>query len=344
MTHRNFGMRVFIAALAWMGAVLAGPALADTLKDIKARGTLACGVSQGILGFSNEQPAGTWSGFDVDFCRAVATAVLGDPAKVRFVPLSAAERFQALKSGQVDLLARNSTWTYGREADDGVLFVAVTYYDGQGFLVPKSSGASSAMELNGAKVCVQAGTTSVANVVDFFSANGMTQQVVEVNSPAEARAAYEGGRCTAISSDMSQLYAERLKLAKPSDHAVLADVISKEPLSLAVRQDDAQWAALVKWVAFAMIDAEELGVGQANLAEAKTSKRPEIVRLLGTDAAAAGTHFGLEADWAARVIAAVGNYGEVYERNIGVHSPLGIPRGLNQLWSAGGILYAPPIR
>ncbi len=339
--------RILIGGLTVIAALLIhsppSTAAADTLKQVKERGALLCGVSQGIIGFSSEEPVGNWKGFDVDFCRAVAAAALGDPTKVQFMPLSAAERFQALKSGQIDLLSRNSTWTYGREADDGVQFVAVTYYDGQGFLVPKAGGKSSALELTGTKVCVQAGTTSAANVSDYFQANGMSYEAVEVASPSEARAAYESGRCAAISSDASQLYSERLKLAKPSDHVVLADVISKEPLSLAVRQDDPQWAMIVKWVAFALMNAEELGVSKANLAEAKTSKRPEIMRLLGT-APQTGARFGLEPNWGVLVIDAVGNYSEIYERNVGVRSALGIPRGLNQLWSAGGILYAPPIR
>jgi general L-amino acid transport system substrate-binding protein len=323
--------------------VLAGGADAQTLATVKARGALTCGVSQGLGGFSAMDEKGEWTGFDVDFCRAVAAAVLGEAGKVRFVPLSAAERFEALKAGTVDLLARNTTWTMARETEMGLLFAGISYFDGQGFLLPKAKGVLSALELSGAKVCVQAGTTTEANLVDYFAANNMGLEIVRVASPAESRAAYDGGRCDVITSDMSQLYAERLALASPADHAILPDVISKEPLGPLVRGDDVGWFNIVKWVHFALINAEELGVDQGSVDAALRSAKPDVRRLVGTDGAL-GPSLGLTPDWAARAIRAVGHYGEVFERNVGAKSALGIPRGLNQLWSMGGIIYAPPLR
>lgn len=329
-----------------VGAALslaAGGATAQTLKAVKDRGELVCGVSQGLLGFSIADDKGAWSGFDVDFCRAVAAAALGDPAKARFVPLSAAERFQALKDGKVDLLARNSTWTLSRELDFNIVFTGATFYDGQGFMTPKAGGKTSAYDLDGAKVCVQAGTTTKDNVVEFFAANSMRQELVEVGSPADALKAYQDGRCNVISSDASQLHAERLQLAKPNEHMILADVISKEPLSPAVRGDDAQWAAIVKWVNFAMLQAEELGVTSQTIDQALRSTKPDVRWLVGAEGDL-GRRLGLGNDWAVKIVRAVGNYGEVYDRNVGERSKLDIPRGLNQLWSNGGIQYAPPVK
>jgi general L-amino acid transport system substrate-binding protein len=332
------------AALAFLIAhSFASPAAAQTLASVKARGSLACGVSQGLIGFSSVNDKGEWSGFDVDFCRAVAAAVLGDATKVSFVPLSTAERFEALSNAKVDLLARNTTWTMLRETQLDLLFVGITYYDGQGFLVQKSRGAVSALELSGVKVCVQANTTTELNLVDFFAANGMPVEIVKVSSPAEARSAYEAGRCEAITSDVSQLYAERHLLKAPSDHTILPDVISKEPLGPAVRGNDPAWFNIVKWVHFALINAEELGVGAKSVDDAVRSTKPAVKRLVGTDGAL-GETLGLSSDWAVRAVRAVGHYGEIFERNIGAASPLGIPRGLNQLWSMGGIQYAPPLR
>jgi general L-amino acid transport system substrate-binding protein len=318
------------------------PGSAQTLKQVKERGQLACGVSQGIVGFSSTDDNGQWSGFDVDFCRAVAAAVLGDPGKVRYVPLSAAERFAALKTGQIDLLSRNSTWTFSRETEYGIVFAGVTYYDGQGFMVPKASNVSSALELDGARICVQAGTTTKDNVIDFFAANRMQREIVEAASPADARKAYEEGRCTVLTSDVSQLHAERLNLGKPSDHIILPDVISKEPLGPAVRQDDAQWLAIVKWVNFAMLNAEELGVSLKTIDDAMRSTKPAVRRLVGNDGRF-GERLGLANDWVVSIVKATGNYGEVYDRNVGSSSKLAIPRGINQLWSLGGIQYAPPL-
>lgn len=340
-------MRVIANAAAAAGfvaaAALAAPAAAGTLDTVKQRGKLVCGVSQGLMGFSARDGKEQWSGFDVDFCRAIAAAIFDDPAKVEFVPLSAAERFEALKSGKVDVLSRNSTWTLGREVDHGIVFTAVNYYDGQGFLVPKARAIGSALEMNGMKVCVQAGTTSEVNLRDFSDANGMTFETVVVSSPEEAVRTYSEGGCTAISSDVSQLHAERLALENPSDHSVLPDIISKEPLAPAVRSDDMVWFTIVKWVSFAMLNAEELGVSSTRIDEALRSSKPDVRRLVGTEGGF-GEKLGLTNDWVVRIVRAVGNYGEVYERNVGVGSKLGIPRGINQLWSLGGIQYAPPLR
>lgn len=340
-------MRVigYVAAVAGLAAAaaLAAPAGAGTLDTVKQRDKLVCGVSQGLMGFSAPDAKGQWSGFDVDFCRAIAAAIFDDPVKVEFVPLSAAERFEALKTGKVDVLSRNSTWTLGREIDHGIVFTAVNYYDGQGFLVPKARAIGSALEMDGMKVCVQAGTTSEANLRDFFDANGMTLETVVVSSPEEAVKTYGDGGCTAISSDVSQLHAERLALATPSDHSVLPDIISKEPLAPAVRSDDMAWFTIVKWVSFAMLNAEELGVSSTRIDEALGSTKPDVRRLVGTEGGF-GEKLGLTNDWVVRIVRAVGNYGEVYERNVGVGSKLGIPRGINHLWSLGGIQYAPPLR
>ncbi|HET7714049.1 MAG TPA: amino acid ABC transporter substrate-binding protein [Bauldia sp.] len=326
-------------ALGLLSASAAGATL-DTLKE---RGRLLCGVNTGLNGFSAPGPDGAWSGFDVDFCKAVAAAVFDDAGKVEYVPLSAADRFEALKTGKIDLLSRNSTWTMGRETGLGLTFVGITYYDGQGFLMPRAANVMSALELDGSKVCVQSGTTTEANLADYFTANNMALETVLTGSPAESIAAYEEGRCNVITSDMSQLYAERLKLAAPDEHIILPDAISKEPLGPAVRADDPQWALIVKWVYFALLNAEELGVASDTIDAALASDKPEVRRLVGTDGAF-GEEMGLTRDWAARIIRAVGNYGEIYERNLGVDSTLGIPRGMNQLWNRGGIQYAPPIR
>ncbi len=332
------------AAAAFAGVcVLSGFAHADTLKAVKDRGVLNCGVNEGLIGFAIKDDKGTWTGFDADFCRAVAAAVLGDPSKVAFMPYNAADRFKALSDKKIDLLSRNSSWTLGRENELGVLFTGVDYYDGQGFMVPKARKAQGALELDGSKVCVGAGTTSKANVADYFQANHMNLEIVEVNSPDEEIGDYTSGKCDVITSDASQLWALRLKLQKPEDNMILPDIISKEPLSPVVRQDDMQWAQIVRWVNFAMIDAEELGVSSATLDGALKSDKPEVRRLLGLDADY-GAPLGLDKDWAVKVIRSVGNYAESYERNIGIKSKLGIPRGLNELWSNGGILYSPPIR
>lgn len=325
-----------------LGIVAAG-ASAQTLKAIKDRGSLVCGVSQGIAGFSAPQANGDWAGLDVDFCRALAAAIFNDAREVKFVPLSASERFDALRSGAVDVLSRNSTWTLGREAELSLVFAGVTFYDGQGFMVRRARNLGSALDLGASKVCVQAGTTTELNLADYFNANGMKYEVTLEPTVDEAVRAYDAGTCDVLTSDASQLYAVRLKLANPDEHVILPDIISKEPLGPAVRRDDMQWLAIVKWTLFAMVNAEELGVSTKTIDAALASKKPEVQRLVGTDGNY-GEKIGLTKDWAARIVRLVGNYGEVFERNVGTATALGIPRGINQLWNAGGIMYAPPIR
>ncbi len=326
-----------MAGVAW--AVPASP----TLTAVKARGSLVCGVNEGLPGFANIDERGIWTGFDVDFCRAIAAAIFGDPKKVKLVPLSADARFQALPEGKIDVLARNSTWTMGRETEFGLTFVGATYYDGQGFMVPRALRVNSALQLDGAKVCVQSGTTTIDNLADFFSSNGMTLQAVVSASTDESIKNYDAGLCSVLTSDLSQLYALRLRLAKPRDQVILPDVISKEPLGPVVRDNDLQWIRVVRWVYFAMLNAEELGVSSRTIDQALRSQKPEVKRLVGASGDF-GEQIGLTNAWAANVILYVGNYGEVFERNLGATTPLAIPRGLNQLWSAGGIQYAPPIR
>jgi general L-amino acid transport system substrate-binding protein len=339
---RRFDFRTGILAIAFCTAASTAPAAEATLDAVKTRGHLICGVNPGLLGFAAPDQSGKWAGFDVDFCRAVAAAIFGDPERIDYVPLSADQRFDALKAGKVDILSRNSTWTMGRETELGLTFVGVTYYDGQGFMVPRSANVSSALDLGGSKVCVQSGTTTEANLADYFDANNMTYTKVTTATSEETLAAYADGRCNVITSDSSQLYALRAKLAAPGDHLILPDVISKEPLGPVVRADDAKWATLVKWVQFALIDAEELGVASDRVDAALQSKKPAVRRLVGLDGKF-GEELGLGNQWAVDVVRKVGNYGEIFERNLGTGSPLGIPRGINQLWSLGGIQYAPPI-
>jgi general L-amino acid transport system substrate-binding protein len=332
------------AATFTLGALLgAAGAEAQTLKTVQDRGTLVCGVSQGLAGFSIKDDKGTWSGFDVDFCRALAAAIFNDPSKVQFVPLSASERFDALKNKQIDVLSRNSTWTMGRENDSSLVFTGVTYYDGQAFLVPKSRNLTSALELDGSKVCIQKGTTSEPNAADFFETNHINYELVEGDTVADVVANYLAGKCNTLSTDESQLFALRSQFPKPGDHMILPDVISKEPLSPVVRQDDMQWFNIVKWVNFALLNAEELGVGSKTIDEAMKSQKPAVKRLVGAEGDF-GKPLGLTNAWAANAIRAEGNYGEIFDRNVGAHSKLGIPRGLNELWDNGGIQYAPPIR
>ncbi len=314
-----------------------------TLKRTIRRDAVYCGVNTGLPGFSAQGAKGNWSGFDVDFCRAIAAAIFDDPGKVKFVPLDAKERFQELADRKVDVLARNSTWTMSRETQYALHFAGVSYYDGQSFMVPRARNKTSALELDGSTVCVQSQTTTVVNLPDYFGANHMNYTQKVFHSVDEVFNAYATGQCDTLTADVSQLYALRLKLPKPADHVILADVISKEPLGPVVRHRDDQWLLIVKWVLFAMIDAEELGISSQNIDAALKSQKPEVRRFVGNDGDY-GADIGLPKDWALRIIRRVGNYGEVYERNIGNGSPLGIPRGLNQLWNAGGILYAPPIR
>jgi general L-amino acid transport system substrate-binding protein len=318
-------------------------ASAQTLKTIKDRGMLSCGVSQGLPGFSTPDDKGNWTGLDVDICRAIAAAVFNDPAKIKFVPLSAKDRFTALQSGEIDVLSRNTTWTVSRDTSLGANFTGVTYYDGQGFMVKKSLKVNSALELNSASVCVQTGTTTEQNLADYFKGNNMKYEVIAFGTNDEAVKAYESGRCDVFTTDVSGLYADRLKLANPADHVVLPEVISKEPLGPMVRHGDDQWFDIVKWTLFAMVTAEELGITQKNADEMAKSDKPEMKRVFGTDGNL-GEQLGLTKDWVSRIVKAVGNYGESFERNVGAGSKLGIARGLNQLWNKGGLQYAPPIR
>ncbi|MFC0218667.1 amino acid ABC transporter substrate-binding protein [Pseudochelatococcus lubricantis] len=326
-----------------LSLALAAPALAGTLDTVKQRGTLNCGVSEGISGFSDQDTQGHWSGFDVDFCRAVAAATLGDPEKVAFTPLSASARFEALKSGKVDLLSRNSTWTLGREAELGLAFAGITYHDGQGFLANRALGVDGALELDKAKICVESGTTTQLNLADFFRANSITYEEKAFPNAAEAFAAFESGTCDVLTRDQSALYGERLRLARPADAVVLPDVISKEPLGPVVRNDDFAWFNVVKWVNFALVNAEELGISSADIDEALKSQKPDVRRFTGAEGDF-GKALGLAPDWAIRAVKATGNYAEIYERNLGTGSKLAIPRGLNQLWNMGGILYVPAVR
>jgi general L-amino acid transport system substrate-binding protein len=316
---------------------------AGTLSDVQKRGVLNCGVNPALPGFSMKSESGEWSGFDIDFCKAVAAAVLRDATKVNYVPLSATARFDALKSGAIDVLVRNSTWTLEREGALGLLFAGINYHDGQSFMVARKPDVSSALELDGAKICVQAGTTTQRNLSDFFRANSMKYQEVVVRDPAEATLSIADGRCDVFTADQSALYAERLNLKAVKDIVVVPDVISKEPLGPVTRADDTGWFNIVKWVNFALINAEELGIAQTTMDAAMKSTRPEVMRFVGGDGAS-GRSLGLDPSWAISAVRAVGNYGEIFERNIGVNSRLAIPRGLNQLWSTGGILYAPPLQ
>src|SRR5438128_7129524 len=336
--------RVSLAVILTAAAALSVQAAsAQTLKTVKDRGQLSCGVSQGLPGFSTPDDKGNWTGLDVDICRAIAAAIFNDATKIKFVPLSAKDRFTALQSGEIDVLSRNTTWTLSRDTSLGANFTGVTYYDGQGFLVKKSLKVNSALELNSASVCVQTGTTTEQNLADYFKGNNMKYEVIAFSGADETVKAYESGRCDVFTTDVSQLYAMRLKLANPNDHAVLPEVISKEPLGPMVRHGDDQWFDVVKWTLFAMVDAEELGVTAKNVDEKTKQENPELKRVLGTDGNF-GEQLGLSKDWVVRIVKAVGNYGEVFDRNVGAGSKLGIARGLNQLWNKGGIQYAPPIR
>ena len=332
-----------VVALATVALAASSAQAASTLEGVKAKGLLTCGSNTGLAGFGLPDDKGQWTGLDVEFCRAVAATIFNDPTKVKFVPLSAKDRFTALQTGEIDVLARNGTWTQSREAALNLLFAGVNYYDGQGFMVRKKLNISSALELAGASICVQQGTTTELNVADYFRANNMKYEGVVFAGSDETLKAYDSGRCDAFTTDASGLYAERVKLGNPDEHVVLPEIISKEPLGPAVRQGDDQWFNLIKWTHFAMLNAEELGVTKANVDEKLKSANPEIKRLLGAEGKF-GEGLGLSNDWAYRIIKHVGNYGEVFDRNVGEGSKLKIKRGLNALWSKGGIQYAPPVR
>jgi general L-amino acid transport system substrate-binding protein len=336
---------VFLPLIMLLTLLFAGghSAHAQTLNAVKQRGTLNCGVGQGLLGFSSMDDKNVWTGFDVDICRAVAAAIFGDPEKVTFTPLDAATRFTALQSSEIDVLSRNSTWTMSRESSLGLMFAGVAYYDGQGFLLRRDAKIDTALQLGGKTVCTQTGTTTELNLADYFRANDMPLKVLALGTAEESLKAYDDRKCDVLTSDVSQLYAERLKLSAPDSHIILPEVISKEPLGPAVRQGDDQWFNLVKWTLYSLINAEELGVKSTTIDDAVKSANPDIRRLVGAEGEF-GAQLGLANDWAARAVRAVGNYGELYERNVGTQSKLSIPRGLNALWTQGGIQYAPPVR
>jgi general L-amino acid transport system substrate-binding protein len=336
-------MNRFLSILALAIVFAAQSASAQTLKSVKDRGMLNCGSNGTLAGFGLPDAQGKWAGLDVDLCRAVAAAIFNDASKVKFVPLSAKDRFTALQSGEVDLLARNTTWTSSRDSQLGLNFTGVDYYDGQGFMVRKALKVNSALELNGASVCVQQGTTTELNLSDYFRAHNMQVKTVTFATANEAVKAYDAGRCDAYTTDASGLYGERLRLANADDHIVLPEIISKEPLGPAVRHGDDQWFDIVKWTLFAMINAEELGITSKNIDEMAKSTNPDVKRFVGTEGNY-GEQLGLTKDWAVSIVKLVGNYGEVFDANVGQGSPLKIERGLNKLWSKGGVQYAPPIR
>ncbi|MDO7595940.1 MAG: amino acid ABC transporter substrate-binding protein [Burkholderiaceae bacterium] len=333
------------AAVVAATAVLAMPAHAgETLDAVKARGTLVCGVNTGLPGFSAADSKGEWSGLDVDVCRAVAAATLGDASKVKYVPLNSTQRFTALQSGEVDMLSRNTTFTMTRDTSLGLHATGVTYYDGQGFMVPTKTKMKSAKQLKNQTVCVEAGTTTEKNLTDFSKANNLNIKTVVFESFEAAKAAFFAGRCLGYTTDASGLASVRNKDAQnPADYMILPELVSKEPLGPMVRQGDDQWFGIVKWVVAGLVEAEELGVTKANLAEMKKNDSPAIGRLLGSKDDT-GKLIGLDAEWMARALAATGNYGEIFERHVGPNSPLALPRGINNLWTNGGLMYAYPVR
>ncbi len=331
-------------AIAAAAALAAGAATANTLQEVIDRGELRCGVSTGLAGFSAPDANGVWQGFDVAKCRAVAAAVLDDPMAVEFVPTTGQTRFTALASGEVDMLARNTTWTFTRDVDLNLRFVGTNYYDGQGFMIRGEMGVGSAMELDGATVCIQTGTTTELNLADFFRANGMDYEPVPIETNAEAQQQYLAGACDVYTTDVSGLAATRASFADPENHIILPEIISKEPLGPVVRDGDDRWAEVVQWTFFALVAAEELGITSANIAElAQGTDNPEINRMLGSEGEL-GEMLGLDAEWAVRAISAGGNYGEIFAATIGEGTPIGLARGLNAQWTQGGLLYAPPFR
>jgi len=340
----NMKKTVFFSALTIAG-LAAGAATAGTLDDVKARGKLNCGVSTGVIGFASPDANGEWQGFDVGVCRAVAAAVLGDSTAIEFVPTTGKTRFTALASGEIDMLARNTTWTFSRDVDLKFTFVGVNYYDGQGFLVPKDLGVSSATELDGATVCIQTGTTTELNLADYFRSNNMSYEPVPIETNAEAQQQFLAGACDVFTTDASGLAATRSAFENPDDYILLPEIISKEPLGPLVRHGDDQWGDVVRWTLNALISAEELGVNSANIADlaAAPGNNPEINRMLGTEGNL-GEMLQLDADWAVRAISAGGNYGELFEKNIGENTPVGLARGLNAQWTNGGLIYSPPFR
>ena len=344
MRHLARRAIVALASLASLASLTtAASAQTKTLDTVKQRGQLSCGVNTGLPGFAAPDDKGVWSGLDVDYCKSIAAAVLGDAGKVRYVPTTPKERFTALQSGEIDVLSRNTTWTISRDSSLGLSFAGVNYYDGQGFMVKKAAKIKSAKELGGATVCVQTGTTTELNLADFFRTNKLQYKPLVFEKLDDALRAYQADRCDSYTTDASGLYASRLQLATPGDHIVLPDIISKEPLGPVVRQGDFQWFTIVKWVHFSLLNAEELGVTKANVDQMVDSANPDIKRLLGKEGDF-GKGIGLDNDWAYRIVKQVGNYGETFDRNVGSGSRLKIERGLNDLWTKGGLQYGPPIR
>jgi general L-amino acid transport system substrate-binding protein len=337
-------MRSHFAWLAGVAfsAMAVFSANAGTLDKVKARGQLICGANPGLAGFGLPDDQGVFKGLDVDECRAIAAAIFNDPNKVKYLPINAKDRPTILAAGEIDVLIRNTTWTLSRQTA-GMFFTGINFYDGQGFMVRKKLGVESALKLDGASICVQQGTTTELNLADYFRANNIKFEPVVFATDEEATKAYDSGRCDAYTTDASGLYSERLKMSNPDDHIVLPEIISKEPLGPSVRKDDVAWFQIVQWTHYALITAEELGVTQANVDEKLKSDNPAIRRLLGVEGSY-GEGLGLTNDWAYRIIKAVGNYGEIFERNVGQGSPIKIARGLNALWNKGGLQYAPPIR
>jgi general L-amino acid transport system substrate-binding protein len=333
---------VTIALTAALG-LTATSAYADTLGDVKAKGYVQCGVTGGVPGFSAPDANNVWTGLEVDFCRAVAAAIFNDPEKVRYTPLTSQERFAALSAGEIDILSRTTTWTMSRDTDLGIKFIGTMYYDGQGFMVREADGIASALDLSGAAICIESGTTTELNAADYFAANNMEFNTVVFVDQDEVVKAYEDGRCDVYTTDGSALAAERSKFAVPDDHVILPEIISKEPLGPVVRQGDDLWFNINRWTYFALLEAEELGVTSANVDEMLGSDNPAIKRLLGVEGDF-GTPIGLTKDWAYQIIKTVGNYGESFERNVGASTPIGLERGLNALWTNGGLQYAAPIR
>ncbi|KXO14255.1 Glutamate Aspartate periplasmic binding protein precursor GltI [Moritella sp. JT01] len=332
-----------IALILGLASTLPNLVNAATLDKVMKKGALNCGVSTGIPGFSATDSKGVWKGIDVDFCRSVAAAVLGDASKVKFIPLTAKERFTALQSGEIDVLARSSTWTATRDTSLGLNFAGVNYYDGQGFLVKKELGVTSAKQLDGASFCIQAGTTTELNLTDYFKSNNMEYKAVTFDTSGQTIDAFKKGRCDAVTSDASQLYGLKIKLDNPNSAIVLPEIISKEPLGPVVRQGDDEWFNVVRWSLFASLEAEELGVTASNVDKQLKSTNPSVKRLLGVSGKA-GENLGLKSDWAYQIIKQVGNYEEMFENNVGKNSPLNIDRGINNLWNKGGLMYAMPIR
>lgn len=341
---RNNNKTLVALSLATLSLGTAASASAATLDEVKERGELHCGVNVGLAGFSSSDEDGTWQGLDVETCRAVSSAIFGDPEKVAFTPLTAKERFTALQSGEIDVLSRNTTWTATRDNSLGLNFTATTFYDGQGFMVDKELGIESLKDLNGASICIQSGTTHELNLADYFPSRNIDINTVTFDTPDQTAQGFASGRCDVLTSDTSQLSALRLQLPEPDSVEILTELISKEPLGPVVRQGDDQWFDIVKWTIFAMINAEELGVNSGNVDEMKKNPpNPRVARLLGVDGTY-GEQLGLSNDWAYNIISQVGNYGEVFADTVGENSPLGISRGMNALWNEGGILYAPPVR